>query len=533
MRSVRIAMLILVFGVVARLVLLPIAPAMPAPAAAGVDLLTYRGDAARTGWNDAEQILTPAAVHSGAFGRRWTSTVDGEVYAQPLVAHGVSVAGASRTLVFVVTERDLVYAFDAANGNRVWGPVSLGAPVRRASLLCGNIDPVGITSTPAIDRASSTLYVAGLTTPDNGRTKIYKMAAIDLATGAIRAGWPVAIAPPASSGIQFNPAAQQQRGALLLLRGIVYVPFGGYFGDCGEYHGWVVGIPTAQPSRQQAFVTPTHRAGGIWTAVAADEAGNLYASTGNSFDFSGTVDFGESVVRLTTAPTLAFSGRSVDFFTPSNFVALNESDTDLGSSTPLVLPSQPGLATPDLIFIAGKQGVGYLINRANMGGLSRGDGVTGEAAFSGCLFGTCSDRGAGVFAAAAYWDAGTAGRFIAVPGHGNQPAPCHGTGGVVALRLGAAATTRAAAFSVAWCGPSMIDAGPPTVSSAGTAGGVVWVVDSGARTLNALDAKTGEQIYVTGAGDVLGSARRFISPTVVDGRVFVGISKSVDSFGLK
>jgi outer membrane protein assembly factor BamB len=530
MRSVRITVLIFACGIVASL-LLPIAPAAPAPAVAGVDLLTYRGDAARTGWNDAEQVLTPAAVRSGAFGRRWTSAVDGEVYAQPLVAHGVSVAGASRTLVFVVTERDLIYAFDAANGSRVWGPVSLGAPVRRASLLCGNIDPVGITSTPVIDRASSTLYVVGLTTPDDGRTKIYKMVAIDLATGAVRAGWPVAIAPPAASGIQFNPAVQQQRGALLLLRGVVYVPFGGYFGDCGEYHGWVVGIPTAQPSRQQAFVTPTQRAGGIWTAVAADEAGNLYASTGNSF--SATADLGESVVRLTTTPALAFSGRSADFFTPSNFVALNESDTDLGSSTPLVLPSQPGLATPDLIFIAGKQGVGYLINRANMGGLSRGDGVTGEGAFSGCLFGTCGDRGAGVFAAAAYWDAGTGGRFIAVPGHGSQPAPCHGTGGVVALRLGVAPTTRAAAFSVAWCSPSMGDAGAPTVSSTGTAGGVVWAVDSGAGTLNALDARTGEQIFASGGADALGKPRRFISPTVVDGRVYVGVSGALDSFGLK
>ncbi len=524
-------MLIFACGVVASLLLL-IEPGAPAPATAGVDMLTYRGDAARTGWNDAEQTLTPAAVHSGGFGRRWTSPVDGEVYAQPLVANGVSVAGGQRTLVFVVTERDLIYGFDAANGSRVWGPVSLGAPVRREDLLCGNIDPVGITSTPVIDRASSTLYVVGLTTPDDGRTKIYKVAAIDLATGALRAGWPVAIAPPASSGIQFNPASQQQRGALLLQRGVVYVPFGGYFGDCGEYHGWVVGIPVAQPSRQQAFVTPTHLRGGIWTAVAADEAGNLYAATGNS-DSSGSVDFGESVVRLTTTPSLAFSARSADFFTPSNFVALNDSDTDLGSSAPLVLPAQPGLTTPDLVFIAGKQGVGYLINRANMGGLSRGDGVTGEGAFSRCLFGTCRHSGATVYAAAAYWDAGTAGRFILVPGHSSQPAPCHGTGGVVALRLGAAPATRAAALSVAWCSPSMGDAGAPAVSSAGAAGGVVWVVDSGTGTLNALDAGTGRLIYGSGGGDALGNVRRFLSPTVVDGRVYVGISRGLVSFGLR
>src|SRR5262249_14953008 len=152
-------------------------------------------------------------------------------------------------------------------------------------------------------------------------------------------GWPVAVAPPSSSGLRFDPEAQLQRGALTLLHGVVYVPFGGYFGDCGDYHGWVVAVPVDAPSRQQAFATPTGRMGGIWAAggLAADAQGNLYAATGNS-DSSGRVDLGNSVFRLATVPALRFSGAPADFFTPSNFVGLNDTDTDLGSSAPLVLP---------------------------------------------------------------------------------------------------------------------------------------------------------------------------------------------------
>jgi hypothetical protein len=503
----------------------------PAP---GVDLLMFHGDAARTGWNAAERVLTPASLRASGFGRLWAATVAGEIYAEPLVVHNVIVRGTARTIVYVVTEHDLIYAFNAADGSPVWGPVSLGAPVARASLPCGNIDPVGITSTPVIDRAASTLYVAGLTTPDRGATKVYKVAALDLATGALREGWPVAIAPPAASGLRFDPEPQQQRGALTLLAGTIYVPFGGYFGDCGAYHGWVVGLPVARPERQQAFATPSHREGGIWATagLAADAAGRLYASTGNS-DSGGPVDLGNSVVRLTTTPSLGFSGRAVDFFTPSNFVTLNDSDTDLGSSTPLVLPDEPGSATPELLFAAGKQGVAYLINRVNMGGVSRGDGIQGEGVYSRCVFGTCRGGEPKVFSAAAYWDGGGAGRFIFVPGHGSQPAGCQGNGGVVALRLEVARGSRGSMFNVAWCSPSMQDSGAPSVSGPGPDGGLVWVVDARARVLYALDARTGEIVYRSGDSDAVGQLHRFITPAVVDGRVYLGSGTALVAFGIK
>src|SRR5690348_10125127 len=186
-------------------------PAWSAPSRSPAEVLTFHGDTARTGWNANESVLTPASVRSGAFRRLWAVPVEGAIFAEPLVAAAVPAAGSPRTVVYVVTEHNHIYALDAGDGRRLWGPVTLGTPVARASLPCGNIDPVGITSTPVIDRASSTLYVAGLTTPDGGRTKVYKLAALDLASGAMRPGYPVVIAPPATSGLRFDPGVQQQR----------------------------------------------------------------------------------------------------------------------------------------------------------------------------------------------------------------------------------------------------------------------------------------------------------------------------------
>jgi putative pyrroloquinoline-quinone binding quinoprotein len=504
--------------------------ALPAPSAEEGGILTFHGDAARTGWNSAEHTLTPSTVRG--LHRVWAVPVEGEVYAEPLVVPGVAVLGRVRTVVYVVTEDDLVYALDAADGRQLWAPVSLGTPVPRASLLCGDIDPVGITSTPVLDAGAGTLYAVGLTTPDGGQTKTYRVAALDLKSGAMRPGWPLAIAPPPSSGLRFDAGIHEQRGALLFVRGEVFVPFGGYFGDCGDYHGWVVGVPIAAPHAQEAYVTPTQRMGGIWATggPAADPGGNVYAATGNSAS-SGPVDFGNSVVRLSTSP-LRFSGSARDYFTPSNFVELNDTDTDLGSTTPLVLPDQPGAATPHLLFIAGKQGVGYLINRDDMGGVSHGDGVTGEGLYSLCLFGTCQGGPPEVFSATAYWDGGGSGRFILVPGRGTQPAPCRGTGGVVALRLETAPGSHASTVSVAWCSPSMVDPGAPAVTSTGPHGALVWVVDRRAGILYALDALTGAEAYASQGADALGRARQFITPAVWGGRVYVGAGHEIVAYGL-
>jgi hypothetical protein len=493
-------------------------------------VLTFHGDLARTGWNRTEHTLTPAAV--AGLHQLWTATVEGEIYAEPLVAPGLAMLGRVRTVVYAVTEHDLIYAIDAADGRRLWGPVSLGAPVGRAALPCGNIDPVGITSTPVIDPGAGTLYVAGLTTPDGGRTKTYKIAALDIKSGAMRPGWPAEITPRSASGLRFAADVQQQRGALTFAGRDVYVPFGGYWGDCGAYHGWVVAVPVAAPRNQEAYATPTGRMGGIWAAggLAVDPQGRLYAATGNS-ESGRRPDFGNSVVRLLPSP-LRFSGSTRDYFTPSNVEVLNAADTDLGSTAPLVLPDLPGSSTPRLAFIAGKQGVGYLLNRDDLGGMSRGNGASGEGVYSRCIFGPCEPGGFEVASATAYWDGGAAGRLILVPGHGRQPAPCGGSGGIVALRLGVEPGTRAAMFSVAWCSPSMRDPGAPAVSGGGPDDGVVWVVDHGAAALYALDARSGRVVYGSRGLDALRETHQFITPAVWGGRVYVGAGHEVAAYGL-
>jgi outer membrane protein assembly factor BamB len=494
-------------------------------------VLTFHGDTARTGWNRRERTLSPATV--GSLRKLWTAPVDGEIYAEPLVVPGLAMLGRVRTAVYVATERDSIYAFDAADGARLWGPVALGTAVPLAALPCGNIDPAGITSTPVVDRGAATLYAAGLTASGAGRPPAYKVAALDVKSGTMRPGWPVEIPPPVASGLRFDPRVQQQRGALTLAGRVIYVPFGGYRGDCGSYRGWVAGVPVAAPGRQEAYVTPGGRMAGIWAAggLAADAQGRLYAATGNS-GAGGPPDMGNSVLRLLTSP-LRFTGASRDYFTPSNAAQLSATDTDLGSSTPLVLPELPGSSTPRLVFIAGKQGVGYLINRDDMGGLSRGTGTTGEGVYSRCIFGSCEDGGFAVASAAAYWDGNGAGRLILVPGHGRQPAPCTGDGGIAALRLVLAGPTRTAAWSVAWCSPSMADAGAPAVSSEGPDGGVVWVVDHGDGALYALDARSGRPLYVSRGTDALAGTHRFITPSVWDGRVYLGAGHEVVAYGLR
>jgi outer membrane protein assembly factor BamB len=494
----------------------PIATTTASVAPTAADVVTYRGDYARTGWYASESALTTDVA--ARFGPLWQSpAVAGFIYAQPLV-------DAAHHLVLVATSADDVYAFDAQTGAPAWGPVNLGQPVPRSLLACGDVDPVGVLSTPVLDPATDTLYLVALTRQGASGMQ-YEVAALDAATGAMRTGYPVPVRPPAG----FNVRYQQQRAALTLLDGTLYVPFGGYWGDCGPYHGWVIAVPLADPAAQRSLMVPTQREGAIWSAagLAAAPDGTLYAATGNGSS-SGPLDFGNAVLRIGTQPALTFSRQTRDFFAPSNFAALNDQDADVGSASPVLLPPQPGTSTPNLIFALGKPGVGYLLDRDDLGGVGHGNGVTGEGLYSACLFGPCGQQRAGSFATAAYWDGGAAGRFIFAAGDGRQPAPCRGQGGVLGLRLGVQAGG-ASDFSVAWCSTGMGDPGSPAVT--GPAGGhaVVWVVDTRAGRLYALSATTGQTVWSA----PVGPTQRFIAPAISGGRVFVGARDRVVAFAAR
>jgi outer membrane protein assembly factor BamB len=410
--------------------------------------LTYHANGARTG----EDLTSPPlrAVH-----RTWTSPpLDGDVYAEPLVfgSH-----------VFVATENDSVYALRVGTGEVIWR-AHLGAPVPQSALPCGNIDPTGITGTPAIDARTGTLYAVAFVLP--GR---HDLVAIDTSTGQVR--FRRSIDPEGA-----DPLVHQQRGALLVANGRVYTPFGGLFGDCGDFHGMVVGRSLDGSGPMLVYRVPSGARAGIWAPSGAteDSAGNLLVATGNSGSTT-TFDYGSAVIRL--SPRL----RVIGWFAPRNWAALNSGDVDLGSIGPAVLSN-------GLVFQSGKEGVGYLLRLDHLGGIG-GEAFEGDVCSGGAFGGTATDSS-----------------FVYVP--------C--TDGLVALRI-----TPGPSFEIAWR-TSGFDAGPPIL-----AGGAVWSVDLGSGRLLGFERGTGRPLFSASIGQVA----HFVTPTAASGRIYVAASQRVVAFG--
>jgi outer membrane protein assembly factor BamB len=300
-----------------------------ASAAAVQDWTTYHRDNTRSGYlpdvPDPQRLITLWNVH-----------LDGAVYAEPLVVHG---------RIIVATEGDSLYALNRDNGAVLWH-TKVGTPVPLATLPCGDIDPLGITGTPVYDPATNLIYaVAEVTGPQ------HILVAIDADSGVQK--FTRVVDPPGT-----DPRVHQQRGALTLANGRIYIVYGGLYGDCGNYHGWVVAVPETGQGAMLAFQVPTPREGGIWAPAgpAVDSAGNIYVSVGNGEVTQGAWDHSDSVLRL--SPTLQLE----DGFAPTQWAEDNANDADLGSLGPVLLPN-------GLIFIAGKSGVAYLLRANALGGV--------------------------------------------------------------------------------------------------------------------------------------------------------------------
>jgi hypothetical protein len=381
---------------------------------AQVNVLTYHNDNGRTGRNLNETDLTPAGVNSAGFGKLFAYLVDGYVYAQPLYMSNVFIGGVTRNVVFVATEHNSVFAFDAdnpdpgSNGGLLWqasfiDPAAGVTTVPQSDVLSRDIVPeIGITGTPVIDHSTGTLYVVAKTkeTGDGSTHYIQRLHALDITSGTERSGSPVVIADtifdngiytyvsgPSVSGtgsgsvggvVYFNALRQHHRSGLVLAGGVVYAAWASH-GDHGPYHGWVIAFDA--PTLQQLAVfntTPNGGLGGIWMGgggLAADADGSIYFSTGN-----GTADqvlppngrgpaYGDSVLKLSTTAGLAVA----DFFTPFNQADLERVDADLGSGGVMLLPDQAGPQPPlpHLMVATGKEGKIYLIDRDNLGGYRR------------------------------------------------------------------------------------------------------------------------------------------------------------------
>jgi uncharacterized repeat protein (TIGR03806 family) len=360
-------------------------------------VLTYHNDNTRQGVNANETILTLANVNSNSFGKVFSVTLDGFVYAQPLVMTNVNIPGkGTHNVVYVATEHNSVYAIDAdnnsgANASPLWQTSFLNAGAGISTVPNGDVGTtditpeVGITSTPVIDPVSSTIYVV-VKTKEPGSVYVQRLHALDLGTGAERTNFhsPSVITstnyPGVGTGdndgaghVLWNPLRSHCRPALTLLNGAVYMSFASH-GDNGPYHGWMMAYNATNVTQQVGIynATPNGGQGGFWDGgggPSVDPQGNLYFQTGNgTFDSTANVTSSNNYAMCALKLATTNGIQMVDFFAPSNAVALSGGDQDLGSSAPIILPDSAGsVAHPHLVVGGGKTAPIYVMDRDSMG----------------------------------------------------------------------------------------------------------------------------------------------------------------------
>jgi hypothetical protein len=493
------------------------------PAFSQSDVLMHHNDVARTGQNLNETILTPANVNVNQFGKLFTQSVDGIVAGQPLYASNVLMAdGLVHNVVIVVTQHNTVYAFDADNnlGNNaapIWS-VSLnngGTPDPIADYGCKGtgFSEIGITSTPVIDSAKTTIYAVAKTVMPDG-TRQFALHALDLTTGSEKLGGPMTITGTYGSD-SFLVMYQIQRPALLLENGSIYIGFGGNGCDIYQYNGWLF-VYNAQNLQQQFIfeIAPNGKWSSLWgggAGPAADEFGNIYIVTANgTYDGPGNNDFGDSVIKL------GWNGSDLDvldYFTPYDQDYLNNNDLDLGSAGALILPDQPGLYPHELI-AGGKEGTLYLINRDSLGGFDPdGDDVIQTI------------PGASAF------------QLVGVPNYWNGSVYIAGDRDYTkqySLVNGLLTAQPVSQTSVLFGGNG---AASMSISSNGTSNGILWALDHSNWVLYALDpTNLANMFYNTKQAphyrDKLTSMVRFVTPTVSNGKVYIGGKTQLSVFGL-
>ncbi len=475
---------------------------------------TWKNGNDATGQQPNEALLTPSNVNSTTFGLKFTDSVDGKVFAQPLYLSNISINGSTHNVVFVATEHDSVYAFDADQaGPPLWQTSFLvnGATTVATSSSGYTIQPeIGITGTPVIDISKGAqygvLYVVAETL-ENG-VFIHRLHALDVATGNDISGSPVVIA---ASG--FTSSTQLQRPALILANGNVYIAFGSQ-GDNGVWHGWIFAYATNTLSQVAAWnATPTGLGAGIWGGggLAADSAGNIYAATGNG-NFDGTAQFGMSWVKL--SPTLSV----LDFFSPYNQSTLSAGDMDLGSGGPVLVPTQAGSAHPNELIGCGKPTPVYVVDRDHMGGFQSGSDsqIVQEIA---------SIVGGGVAGQRQYTD-----HCFMTPAYFQGNLYFIGNNDVIKMfsldpSTGLMSTTPASQGSFSFLFPGS----QPVVSSNGANNGIVWALDYTSYYLHAYDASdmTNELYRSSSVGYT-----KWTVPTVINGKVYVVSTDTLSVFGL-
>ncbi len=502
---------------------------------AQTSVTTQHNDSGRTGANLTESSLTTSNVNVSQFGKLFERAVDDEIYAQPLYVPGVNIPGVGvRNVVYVATNGDSVYAFDADSASAsapLWrvnytNPAAGITPISHTDVgqACGTYvdfqNNIGITGTPVIDTAGQTMYFV-TRTKENG-TFVQRLHAIDIATGAERANSPKLIQASvvgtgdgrdANNNIAFNARTENQRAALLLTNGVVYITWASYC-DQGPYHGWILGYDATSLAQVMVYNTsPDGGLGGIWQSgggPAADASGNLYVLTGNG-TFNGSAggqSFGNSFLKVSPTGTL------VDWFTPYNWAFLNSTDEDLGIQNPLLVPNT------NLVLAGGKEGVLYIVNTTNMGHNHANDNLqivqSFQASSASRMNGSPVFWNSPTYGPSIYlWPAGDPLKvFRLVNGTFVTPASAQSSvlapGGMPGGWLSISANGNTAGTGILWA----------TMSRAGDANhapqpGILRAYDASNVTLELWNSEQNS------LRDTMGNFSKFAAPTVADGKVFV------------
>jgi outer membrane protein assembly factor BamB len=465
---------------------------------------TYHNDLYRSG-QYVVASLTLKSARRMHLDRSFTGPVNGAVYAQPLYWRARNETGAGE--VIAATETNHVTALDAATGAVIWDRV-LAPPVQGGTLPCGNIAPEGITGTPVIDPATGSLYVAATALASGGKV-VSMVYGLSLKNGHVLPGWPVNVGASLAR-VHFLPEAQGERGALAFQNGELYVPYGGRYGDCDDYHGTVVAIRTTSPAVAAEWQTDAVR-GGIWSVGGVAMAdGNLFAVTGNTSGAS-TWSGGEAIVRLNAA--LKMRGGARSYFAPSNWQDLDDADKDLGGSN--ALPVDAG--GRKLIVALGKDGNAYLADRLNLGGI--GGQLSQTAASTGEIIG-----------GGATW-ASPGAAFVAFQGNG-AARKCSGNNGLTVLRVTGGAKP---SISTAWCGGLNGGGDPVVTTSDGNGNRIIWAVGAeGDNRLHGYAAQNGAVVFNGGtANDQMQNVRHMSTILVARGRFYVASDNRIYAFALR
>jgi hypothetical protein len=493
------------------------------PPAGTLNYTTWKYDNGRSGLNPNETTLTPSNVNSESFGLKFTDTVDGQLYAQPLYLSAVTINGATHNVVYVATEHDTVYAFDADTaGSPLWQKSLIlngGSSVPAANVQSTISTEVGITGTPAIDISAGVnngvLYVVAQTL--EGGKYITRLHGLDVTTGNDVSGSPVVVSG-SYQGTSFSAEAQLNRPALLLSNGNVYLAFGPSDGDRPgvnvSWHGWLIGYNATTFAPVGAWCsTPSNDGkGGIWGGgggIAGDSEGNIYAATGNG-NWDGTSQFAMSWVKFDPGVTLQ------DFWTPYNEASMSNDDWDLGSGGILVVPDGAASQFPRELIGCGKPAPIYVVNRDSMGGFHSGSDSQIIQSLSNVVGGgSGSHTSDHCFSTPAYWN----GNLYFV---GNADVmkmfKLNTTSGQLA-----ATPSSEGPYNYAFPG------GQPVVSANGSSGGVVWALDYTSYDLHAYDAtNVTKELYRSSSVGTM----KWTVPTVINGKVYVGSKGKLSVFGL-